>query len=103
MLPVSAILPILRVVTPVTLPLIVSVSLAMLPGAKFTLSAIAPPPSKAPEIVRLSLVSESSPASSVPPAETRSVSASIVCVPVPNASEDPAPMPNVSSQSGSPG
>ena len=94
MLPVSAILPILRVVVPVAFPLIVSVSLAMLPGAKFTLSATAPPPAKLPEIVSASVVSLSLPASSVPPAETLSVSTDTLLVP--NVMEDPAAMPIVS-------
>ena len=73
----------LTVVAPDTLPVITSLSEPRLFGAKFASRAMTPPPSKLPDTVSVSPVSESSPTSSVPPGSTFSVPTVRVRAPLP--------------------
>ena len=75
----------LRLVVPVTFPLIVSVS--VLPSAKFVSRATEPPPANVPDSVSASPVSPSRPASSVP--RTSSVPTVRLRVPVPKETDAP--------------
>ena len=62
----------------------VKVSFATASGSKLTSRVMVPPPAKSPDTVRASVVSLSSPTSSVPPAATLNPPAVRVCVPDPN-------------------
>ena len=79
----------LTVVVPVTFPVIARLSDPDDAEEKFASRVTVPPPEKLPDTVSSSLVSASSPTSSVPPEATVSVPAVRECVPVPKLTVDP--------------